>query len=107
MLKLLDNKMAFGRIRIMRKKSVLSQRTQSTFDGNFAHGKPGWWEETDAVGSKSEIYGCIHSAVRDHSVYHCVYYLKDFLMRWNKNSTSVGGKDGESCGTAETRNLVS
>jgi hypothetical protein len=33
-------------------------------------------------------------------------YLPAFTKRLNHYSTSVGGRDGESCGTAESRNVV-
>jgi len=33
-------------------------------------------------------------------------YIKAFRTRLNLKSTSVGGKDGESCETSERRNLV-
>lgn len=33
-------------------------------------------------------------------------YLKDFMTRLNKNSTSVGGYYGESCETMENRNVA-
>jgi len=34
-------------------------------------------------------------------------YVGDFANRINLNTTSVGGKDGESCETMERRNVVS
>jgi hypothetical protein len=33
-------------------------------------------------------------------------YIGDFAHRLNLKTTSVGGKDGESCGTMEQRNVV-
>ena len=36
----------------------------------------------------------------------CAAYFSDFINRANKNSTSVGGKTGESCKTMEGRNVV-
>lgn len=36
----------------------------------------------------------------------CAANLHDFVHRVNPNSTSVGGKEGESCAVMEGRNLV-
>ncbi len=92
---------------LLHKKSVLSQRTQSTFDGNFAHGKPGWWRK-QMLSDRSLRSMAVFTALCAIIIFIIVFsYLKDFITRLNKNSTSVGGKDGESCETAETRNLVS
>ena len=36
----------------------------------------------------------------------CLYHLKPFLNRLNKNSTSVGWGDGDDCATVENKNIV-
>jgi hypothetical protein len=98
--------MSAGLHRLWHKKSVLTQRTNSTFDGNFAHGKPGWWNKQMLV-DRSLRSMAVFTTMCAVIMWIIVFsYLGPFVTRLNRNSTSVGRKDGESCGEAETRNVV-
>lgn len=89
------------------RKSVVSTRTTATFDGHFAHGKPGWWKKQMLVDrSLRSMAG--FTALCCVVMFTIVFsYLKDFSNRINFNTTSVGGKDGESCASMERKNVVS
>ncbi len=79
MLKLLDNEIAFGRIGInccIRNRFFRNRCNRLSME--ISHMESRVVEETDAVGSTSEIYDCIHSAVRDHSVYHLCLLSEEF-----------------------------
>ena len=98
--------MSAGIQRLWHKKSVLSQWTASTFDGNFAHGKPGLWSKQMLV-DRSLRSMAVFTAVCAVIMWIVVFsYLGPFSDRLNPNSTSVGRKDGESCSEAETRNVA-
>lgn len=100
------NGMSAGIQRLWPKKSVLSQRTMSTFDGNFAHGKPGWWIKQMLVDRSLRSMAAFITICAVIMWIIVFSYLGPFTTRLNRNSTSVGRKEGESCGEAETRNLV-
>ena len=93
---------------LWRKKSsgILSQRTLSSFDGNFAEGKPGWWNKQMLVDRSLRTMAGFTTvcAIVMWIIVFC--YVPAFARRTNKSSTSVGGKGGESCHTAESRNIV-
>lgn len=91
---------------LMHRKSVVSQRTTSTFDGHFAHGKPGWWKKQMLVDRSLRSMAAFTALCAAIMFVIVLSYLKAFKSRVNLDSTSVGGKDGESCETAERRNLV-
>ncbi|RDW82971.1 hypothetical protein BP5796_04462 [Coleophoma crateriformis] len=83
-----------------------SQRTTSTFDGHFAHGKPGWWKKQMLVDRSLRTMAAFTALC---ALIMCIIvftYLKDFMTRLNKNSTSVGGSHGESCHNMESRNIA-
>ncbi|CZR53379.1 uncharacterized protein PAC_03257 [Phialocephala subalpina] len=78
----------------------------SSFDGTFAHGKPGWWKKqmlSDRSLRSMAGFTLICAVIMFVIIFS---YLKDFVGRINKNTTSVGGKDGEKCSTMEARNVA-
>lgn len=92
--------------RLFHKPSLLSSRTQSTFDGTFAHGRPGWWHKQMLV-DRSLRSMAAFTAVCGLVMWIIIFsYLPAFANRLNLHSTSVGQRDGTSCGTAESRNVV-
>ena len=92
--------------RLFHKRSVLSQRTTSTFDGHFAHGKPGWWTKQMLVDRSLRSMAGFTTVCAFIMLIILLSYIPDFVHRLNPHSTSVGGKSGESCGQMETRNVV-
>lgn len=91
---------------LMPKPSFLTHRTNSTFDGNFAHGKPGWWKKQMLV-DRSLRSMAVFTATCAVIMFIIIFsYLKDFTTRLNTHTTSVGGSSGESCSEAESRNVV-
>ncbi|KAB8290190.1 hypothetical protein EYC80_011059 [Monilinia laxa] len=93
--------------RIWTKSTAFTKpRPPSSFNGQFAQGKDGWWKKQMLVDRSLRsmagftllcaiIMGIIMTA-----------YLEPFYARSNKHSTSVGGKEGESCESMESRNIV-
>jgi len=92
--------------RLWHKKSVLSTRTVSTFDGNFAHGRPGLWYKQMLVDRSLRSMAGFTALCAVIMFIITMSYIDDFAHRLNLHTTSVGGKDGESCGTMEQRNVV-
>lgn len=94
---------------VWRKKSTtfLSQRTASTFDGDFAQGKPGWWNKQMLVDRSLRTMAGFTSVCAIVMFIIVMAYVPAFSRRTNKSSTSVGGSSGESCDIAEARNTVS
>lgn len=91
---------------IWRKKKA-SDNTSSAFDGNFAHGKPGWWKRQMLVDRSLRSMAGFTSVCAIVMLVLVCCYLPAFKNRINTNSTSVGGKDGEKCSTSESRTIVS
>jgi hypothetical protein len=93
---------------LWRQKSfgILSQRTFSTFDGNFAHGKPGWWHKQMLVDRSLRSMAVFTAGCAVIMFIIVLCYVPAFTRRTNKASTSVGGRSGESCHKAESRNVV-
>lgn len=92
--------------RLFRQKSKLSSRTGSTFDGHFAHGRSGWWNKQMLVDRSLRSMAAFTTACAVIMLIILFSYLPAFSRRINHNSTSVGGKNGESCHTAEARNIA-
>ncbi|KAL2071138.1 hypothetical protein VTL71DRAFT_12373 [Oculimacula yallundae] len=91
---------------IWSKRSVRSARTTSTFDGNFAHGKPGWWKKQMLVDRSLRTMAAF-MAVCTFVMFIIIFtHLGDFKNRINTHTTSVGGKDGESCKSVEKKNVA-
>ncbi|KAH7399834.1 hypothetical protein BKA64DRAFT_707518 [Cadophora sp. MPI-SDFR-AT-0126] len=92
--------------RLWPKKSVQSARTTSTFDGNFAHGRPGWWKKQMLV-DRSLRSMAFFTAVCSLVMFIIIFaHLGDFKNRINTHTTSVGGKDGENCTSIEKKNVA-
>ncbi|TVY37706.1 hypothetical protein LOCC1_G007239 [Lachnellula occidentalis] len=88
------------------KKSVLSTRTVSTFDGNFAHGKPGLWYKQMLADRSLRSMAAFTAVCAVIMLIITLSYVGDFANRLNLKTTSVGGKDGESCGSMEQKNVL-
>ncbi|TVY43133.1 hypothetical protein LSUB1_G001320 [Lachnellula subtilissima] len=88
------------------KKSVLSARTASTFDGNFAHGKPGLWYKQMLADRSLRSMAAFTAVCAVIMLIITLSYIGDFANRLNLKTTSVGGKDGESCGSMEQKNVA-
>lgn len=82
-------------------------RLQSSFDGHFAQGKDGWWKKQMLVDRSLRSMAGFTFLCTIIMFIIMVAYLPAFNSRLNKQSTSVGGKDGESCHSMESRNIVS
>lgn len=89
-----------------RKKSFRSSRTSSTFDGHFAHGRPGWWKKQMLVDRSLRSMAGFTSVCSIAMLIIIFAHLGDFVNRINPHTTSVGGKDGESCSRMERKNVV-
>ena len=98
--------MSAGVQRLWHQKSTLSQRTTSTFDGNFAHGRPGLWSKQMLVDRSLRSMAAFTTICAVIMWIIVFSYLDPFAHRVNRNSTSVGRKNGESCGEAEVRNVA-
>ncbi|TVY83717.1 hypothetical protein LSUE1_G002566 [Lachnellula suecica] len=92
--------------RLWHKKSVLSQRTVSTFDGNFAKVKPGLWTRQMLTDRSLRSMAAFTAMCAFIMLIITCNYIGDFVHRLNLHTTSVGGKDGESCETMEQRNVA-
>jgi hypothetical protein len=92
--------------KLYRKPDRIFERVSSTFSGHFAHGKSGWWKKQMLVdrGLRSMAAFVLVCAVIMFIIIFS--YLKDFVHRINKRTTSVGGKTVESCTVLEGRSLV-
>ncbi|TVY89857.1 hypothetical protein LAWI1_G004089, partial [Lachnellula willkommii] len=88
------------------KKSVLSTRTVSTFDGKFAHGKPGLWYKQMLADRSLRSMAAFTAVCAVIMLIITLSYIGDFAHRLNLNTTSVGGKDGESCESMEKKNVA-
>lgn len=84
----------------------LPQRTGTTFAGNFAHGKPGWWHKQMLVDRSLRSMAAFTTVCAIVMLIIVLCYAPAFYRRLNKGSTSVGGSGGENCRTVESRNLV-
>lgn len=82
-------------------------RPQSSFDGHFAQGKDGWWKKQMLVDRSLRSMAGFTFLCAIIMFIIMIAYLPAFNSRLNKQSTSVGGKDGESCHSMESRNIVS
>lgn len=83
----------------------LRQRT-STVEGHFAHGKPGWWGKQMLVDRSLRSMAGFTTLCALIIFIIIFSYLPQFRSRLNLNSTSVGGRTGESCKTLEKKNVV-
>lgn len=92
--------------RIWTKGTAFTKGTSSTFDGQFAHGKDGWWKQQMLVDRSLRTMAGLTFLSAMIMLIIIVAYLPQFTKRLNKSSTSVGGKDGESCHSMESRNIV-
>lgn len=92
--------------RLFHKPALLKARTQSTFDGDFAHGRPGWWHKQMLVDRSLRSMAAFTAVSAVIMLIILISYLPAFANRVNHNSTSVGGKAGTSCSTSESRNVV-
>ncbi|KAM0306157.1 hypothetical protein ACHAO8_010802 [Botrytis cinerea] len=81
-------------------------RLQSSFDGHFAQGKDGWWKKQMLVDRSLRSMAGFTFLCTIIMFIIMVAYLPAFNSRLNKQSTSVGGKDGESCHSMESRNIA-
>lgn len=94
--------------RIWSKSTAFTKpRASSTFDGHFAQGKGGWWKKQMLVDRSLRSMAGFTFLCALIMFIIMIVYLPAFYDRLNKQSTSVGGKDGESCGSMESRNIVS
>jgi len=91
---------------LFRQKTFFSTRSQSTFDGNFAHGKPGWWKKQMLVDRSLRSMAVFTALCAVIMLIILISYLPAFAKRINLSSTSVGGKEGETCAKMESRNVV-
>ncbi|KAI9644228.1 hypothetical protein NHQ30_007583 [Ciborinia camelliae] len=82
-------------------------RTANTFDGHFAQGKDGWWKKQMLVDRSLRAMAGFTFLCAIIMFIIMIVYLPAFYNRLNKQSTSVGGKDGESCKSMESKNTVS
>jgi hypothetical protein len=88
------------------RRPLLCQGTTPTFEGHFAHGKPGWWHKQMLV-DRSLRSMAAFTAICAVAMFIILFsYLPDFAKRLNPHSTSVGGKAGESCSVMERQNVV-
>jgi hypothetical protein len=92
--------------RMWTKGTAFTKKTSSTFDGNFAHGKDGWWKKQMLVDRSLRTMAGLTFLSAMVMLIIIIAYLPAFSHRLNKSSTSVGGKDGESCQSMEARNIV-
>ncbi|KAF7880702.1 uncharacterized protein EAF01_011971 [Botrytis porri] len=94
--------------RIWSKSTAFTKpRSQSSFDGQFAQGKDGWWKQQMLVDRSLRSMAGFTLLCAIIMFIIMVAYLPAFNSRLNKQSTSVGGKDGESCESMESRNIMS
>jgi hypothetical protein len=89
-----------------RKPTFFSLRRHSTFDGNFAQGKPGWWKKQMLVDRSLRSMAAFTAICALIMLIIVISYLPAFAKRLNRNSTSVGGNSGESCASMESKNIV-
>ncbi|TEY44889.1 hypothetical protein BOTCAL_0342g00130 [Botryotinia calthae] len=93
--------------RIWSKSTAFTKpRPQSSFDGHFAQGKDGWWKKQMLVDRSLRSMAGFTFLCTIIMFIIMVAYLPAFNSRLNKQSTSVGGKDGESCHSMESRNIA-
>ncbi|KAE9375206.1 hypothetical protein N431DRAFT_402552, partial [Stipitochalara longipes BDJ] len=91
---------------LWRRRRFLRQGTTSTFEGHFAHGKPGWWHKQMLVDrSLRSMAGFTAGCAIAMFIIVCSY-LSAFAKRPNRRSTSVGGRTGESCDVMEKQNVA-
>ncbi|KAM3074282.1 hypothetical protein ACMFMF_006297 [Clarireedia jacksonii] len=92
--------------RIWSKGTAFTKGTPSTFDGHFAHGKDGWWKKQMLVDRSLRTMAGLTFLSAMIMLIIIIAYLPSFTRRLNKHSTSVGGKEGESCSSMESRNIA-
>ncbi|ESZ95515.1 hypothetical protein SBOR_4100 [Sclerotinia borealis F-4128] len=93
--------------RIWTKSTAFAKpRPSSTFDGQFAQGKDGWWKKQMLVDRSLRSMAGFTFLCAIIMFIIMMVYLPAFYHRLNKNSTSMGGKDGEGCESMERRNIA-
>ncbi|TVY17925.1 hypothetical protein LARI1_G005385 [Lachnellula arida] len=76
------------------------------FDGKFAHGKPGLWYKQMLADRSLRSMAAFTAVCAVIMLIITLSYIGDFAHRLNLNTTSVGGKDGESCESMEQKNVA-
>jgi hypothetical protein len=89
-----------------RRRPRLRERTTSTFEGHFAHGKPGWWHKQMLVDRSLRSMAGFTAVCAVAMLIIIFSYLSAFVKKTNLKSTSVGGRAGESCAVMEKQNVV-
>ncbi|PQE29641.1 Peptidase C78 ubiquitin fold modifier-specific peptidase 1 2 protein [Rutstroemia sp. NJR-2017a BBW] len=83
--------------RMWTKGTAFTKRTSSTFDGNFAHGKDGWWKKQMLVDRSLRTMAGLTFLSAMIMFIIIIVYLPAFSHRLNKSSTSVVWKAGILC----------
>lgn len=76
------------------------------FSGHFEDGKPGWWKKQVLVDRSLRSMTGFVLICTLIMIIIIFSYMKDFMNRINKNSTSVGGRIVESCNVLERKSVV-
>jgi hypothetical protein len=73
----------------------------TTFEGHFAHAKPGWWHKQMLVDRSLRSMAGFTAVCAVAMLIIIFSYLSAFVKRTNLKSISVGGRAGESCAVME------
>ncbi|APA16249.1 hypothetical protein sscle_16g110190 [Sclerotinia sclerotiorum 1980 UF-70] len=90
----------------MRSTAFTKPRPSPKFDGRFAQGEGGWWKKQMLVDRTLRSMAGFTFLCAIIIFIIMIVYLPAFYRRLNKHSTSVGGKDGESCEHIESKNTA-
>lgn len=83
-----------------------SSRAASSFGGDFAVGRAGWWKQQMLVDRSFRSMAALTTILAIIMLAICAANLSRFRNRSNTNSTSVGPNKGSSCAAVERQNLV-
>lgn len=101
---------SLSRIRIrrssMQSEHPRSGRAASSFGGNFAVRRAGWWKQQMLVDRSIRSMAALTTLFAIIMLVICAINLPRFLKRSNIHSTSVGPNVGQSCAGVERQNVV-
>lgn len=83
-----------------------SSRAASSFGGDFAVGKAGWWKQQMLIDRSFRSMAALTALFAIIMLVICAVNLPRFLKRSNTHSTSVGPNIGQSCAAVERQNVV-
>ena len=101
-----DQEASYGLANLRPWGSELPKAGKPTSTCQLSVDQGGWWKRQMLVDRSLRSMAALTSIFALIMIIICISYMSDFVTRPNKNTTSVGGKTGESCKTMEGRNVV-